>query len=280
MARGDGTVYRRGNVWWIQYYRDGKPVSIGCRGLTEDQARTRLRTEIQRNRDEFTEPLHARVTIAELVEDLLKRYDELRKYSVSLDARRRWEKHLKPFWGDMKASKLNTEVQKQYRKLRETTGAARTSINQEIQILGRAFKLGAEGKSPKVLNVPKFVTVGEGRGHLSGLHQGLIYILSIGELRTCYIGKTVSKEGKSRLKTHAKGHYPPTEELNRLAAENGMAVITQRFSVDCSKHDLEWWEAYYCDKYRTNGWKLLNRIQLTNVPKGALASQIPTTGFR
>jgi hypothetical protein len=279
MARGDGTVYLRGNVWWIKFHRDRKPICLSCAGLTEDQARTKLRNEIQRNRDGLTEPIHARVTIAELVEDLLEHYDEQRKDRVRMDAHRYWQKHLKGFFGCMKACKFNTEVQMEYRKVREKTGAARTTINKEIQILGRAFQLGAEGKSPKVLNVPKFVTVGEGRSHLSGLCQGLIYILLVAELRTCYIGKTVSKEGKSRLKSHSKGHFPPTEELNRLAAENGMAVITQRFSVDCSEHDLEWWEAYYCDKYRTNGWTLLNRIQLTNVPKGALTPQIPTTDF-
>jgi hypothetical protein len=30
--RGTGTVYKRGNTWWIQYYVHGRPVleSSGC----------------------------------------------------------------------------------------------------------------------------------------------------------------------------------------------------------------------------------------------------------
>src|SRR4051812_46303662 len=151
MARGDGSVYLRGSIWWIKFHRDGKPICLSCAGLTEEQARTKLRNEIQRNREGFTEPIHARVTVAELVEDLLEHYDEQRKDQVRRHAHRLWEKHLKEFFGGMKACQFDTEVQKEYRKLRETEGAARTTINREIQILGRAFRRGAGGKSPKVL---------------------------------------------------------------------------------------------------------------------------------
>jgi hypothetical protein len=44
----------------------------------------------------------------------------------------------------MKACNLNIEIQKEYRQLREKTGAARSTINQEIHILGRAFKLASQ----------------------------------------------------------------------------------------------------------------------------------------
>jgi len=38
-----GTIYKRGNTWWIQYYRKGKPFRESAQSAKEADARRLLR---------------------------------------------------------------------------------------------------------------------------------------------------------------------------------------------------------------------------------------------
>src|SRR5262245_56587274 len=73
--KGDGSVFQRGAVWWIKYYRNGKPYRETSGSEKESDARKLLKKrlgEIALGR--FVGPDAERVTIRELAEDYLNDY--------------------------------------------------------------------------------------------------------------------------------------------------------------------------------------------------------------
>ena len=89
--RGNGSLYLRGTTWWMKFYRDGRPVCMSCKTASRDQAAAKLRKEIRKSDEEFTEPRFKRTTIDDLVVNLLSYYDANapgkvpRRYSVAVD---------------------------------------------------------------------------------------------------------------------------------------------------------------------------------------------------
>ena len=73
--RGEGSVYQRGSVFWIQYYRNGKPYRESSYSGKEADARKLLKrrlAEIAVGR--FIEPQTEKITLKALMEDLLNDY--------------------------------------------------------------------------------------------------------------------------------------------------------------------------------------------------------------
>ena len=73
--KGDGSVFQRGAVWWIKYYRNGKPYRETSGSEKESEARKLLKRrlgEIVLGR--FIGPDAERVTIRELAEHFLNDY--------------------------------------------------------------------------------------------------------------------------------------------------------------------------------------------------------------
>lgn len=161
MAKGDGSVYLRGRVWYIRYWRDGQPVTISCPGLTEAQARTKLKHELRKSDEQFIGPREKRTTIAELVKDLQTDYESRGRFDLSKYTERRWKLHLEPAFGKMKAHQFGTTEQRAYRVKRTKDGATVATINRELQVIRNAFTVGFDHDPPKVKRVPKFTFVKE-----------------------------------------------------------------------------------------------------------------------
>jgi hypothetical protein len=160
--RGDGTVFRQkgSRFWWISYWRDGKRrrESSGSEEfkVARDLLNLRRAGAIVRA-GEVPASTPETVTIAELVSDLLAWYlTENPRPVFHKDTLSRWELHLQPFFGDTKASELGSSHLRAYRVKRTAEKAAFATINRELQILRKAYKLAAESEPPKVLRVPKF----------------------------------------------------------------------------------------------------------------------------
>src|SRR5712692_6814555 len=122
--RGDGSVYKRGNVYWLRYYRNGQPFSESAQTEVKSEARAKLRARVQESRtDKFVPPQIDRITISDLVQNLLAWYTtENRKPTFAADVRSRWTRHLEPFFGTMRASQLGTDQQRAYRARRTGEG--------------------------------------------------------------------------------------------------------------------------------------------------------------
>lgn len=72
------------------------------------------------------------------------------------EQRARWDKHLAPVFGDSKAALVTAEDLSEYQAARITVGARYATINREMQLLRRAFRLGFEARPKLVSDVPKF----------------------------------------------------------------------------------------------------------------------------
>jgi integrase len=145
----------------MSFYRDGRQVLMSCKTESEHQARIKLRKMLRMQDDEFSEPRFRRVTVGELVNNLLDHYEMSKKDDFRHDTKSRWDLHLKQRFEKSKAYLFNSTTQKKYRLERLEEGASNTTINRELQVLRKAFYLGSEQEPPLVKRVPKFHLVKE-----------------------------------------------------------------------------------------------------------------------
>jgi hypothetical protein len=135
--RGDGSVYKRGNIWWMSFYRDGRQVLMSCKTESEQIARAKLRKVMRMSDDEFSEPKFRRVTIGELIQNVLDHYEMSGLEDFRADTKSRWDLHLSKRFDKLKAYLFCSTQQKAYRGERLQEGAANATINRELQILVR-----------------------------------------------------------------------------------------------------------------------------------------------
>jgi integrase len=154
--KGNGSVFHRGAIWWIKYYRNGKAYRETSGSEKESDAQKLLKRrlgEIAIGR--FIGPDAERVTIRELAADYLNDYRvNTRK---SLDKAERMVKRydddsneidseLMAFFGDCRAHSLGTDAVKKYVAQRLAAGAANATMNRELAALKRMFNLGLQAE--------------------------------------------------------------------------------------------------------------------------------------
>jgi hypothetical protein len=70
--------------------------------------------------------------------------------------RGRWNKHVAPVFGDRKASLVTAQDLMKYQTARLEAGARYATINRELQLLRRAYRLGFESRPRLVSDIPVF----------------------------------------------------------------------------------------------------------------------------
>jgi len=148
-----GSIYRRGNVYWIKYFVDGKPFYESSKSDRKGDAERLL----EQRRVEIATGIHLdtearRVRIGQLLDELLLDYEVNGKDHAW--AERVVRKHLRPDFARVLAAKLNRPAMMQYVRRRQESGAANATINKALALLHRAFVLGAE--AGKVGILPRF----------------------------------------------------------------------------------------------------------------------------
>jgi integrase len=151
--RGDGTIYLRSEIYWIGYYgpnKDGhvRKIRESSHSKRESDAKKLLKQRIREVGNDragirrFQGPKAERITVAELIDDLLAEYDRQRiKSALHMEGR---SKRVREFFGFRRAVSVTPDVVREYIEQRKVEKAAIATINRELALLKRAFSLANE----------------------------------------------------------------------------------------------------------------------------------------
>ncbi len=148
-----GSLYKRGDVFWIKYYRHGKPY----RESSKSEKITEAQRLLKKREGEIAEGklpgiYFDKVTFDALAKDLVTDYtvngrDTLKRVKWSIDC-------LKKSFQGMRATDITTDKIKAHIEKRMKEGLSNASINRELAVLKRMFSLGVQSTPPKVNLIP------------------------------------------------------------------------------------------------------------------------------
>jgi hypothetical protein len=140
---GAGTIFKRGEVWYVSFWVDGRQVQKSS-GSRRRQGAVLLRDQLlgKKSRGEAADVVAARVTCGELLDDLL----EYTGANIKPTTARVWklviEATLRPLFGHLRAAKLTTEKLREFRRKRSAEGRSDATANRELSILRTALNRG------------------------------------------------------------------------------------------------------------------------------------------
>ncbi len=151
--RGEGSIYSRPRspFLWIKYYQRGKPIRESTRTGDPAKAARFLR---QRLAEVASDPAES-PRIEQLVDDLFRDYRIKEQRSLD-DVQARWHLHLKPFFGSVPTTQLDSRLLARYIDGRREEHASNATINRELACLKRMYRLAYLSTPPRVASVPDF----------------------------------------------------------------------------------------------------------------------------
>jgi integrase len=148
-----GSIYKRGEVFWIKYYRHGKPYRESSKGDKITVAERLLKKrEGEIAEGKLPGVYFDKVKFDELAKDFLTDYRINNKDSLAKAERS--VRYLKGFFGGLRATDVTTDKIKSYIDKRMDEGLSNASINRELAALKRMFRLGAQCTPPRVNLIP------------------------------------------------------------------------------------------------------------------------------
>jgi len=171
-ARGEGRIYRRGNIWWIAYYRNGRRVFESSRSENERAARNLLRQRLGQVVAGIAPlPRAHRITYENLRDALLADYAANKRKWFTRQGRLYELVHLDVFFKNFRAVDITTDLIRAFIRARQVLGAANGTINRSLALLRRMFHIAV--KDGKLREVPYFPMLKEAsprKGFLEHAH--------------------------------------------------------------------------------------------------------------
>jgi hypothetical protein len=147
--RGTGSIHLPpdSTIWAYQIYANGhrERGSTGCRSKREADAF--VRRKLAEYSAGLSAPKSDKVTVEELMNDLLLRHRNDGNKSIS-DEESRWKNHLQPFFGHLRATQVSSDLIERYINHRksQTTRSKKppenATINRELALLKAAYNYG------------------------------------------------------------------------------------------------------------------------------------------
>jgi integrase len=202
--RGTGSAFLRegSSIWAYQIYVNGRRE----RGSTGQRNKRAAEAFVAKKLAEysvgFSSPISNKVTVQELMDDLLLRHKNDGNKSVE-DDESRWRNHLQPFFGHLRSTQVTSDLIERYinERKREETRSKRppenATINRELALLKAAYNYGAEKTPPKVIRVPHFRMLEE-RNVRKGFVKDAEYIR---------LAETTAKEETAKLRPWLRGMF-------------------------------------------------------------------------
>lgn len=147
-----GELRRRGRVWWVRYYRNGRRFEESSKSTKQEDAKRLLRDrEGDIAKGVPVSPAIGRFTFEEAAKDLLTDYQVNGRRSIK-HVERRINAGLTPWFRGRRLANLTTADVRAYTAHRLEHGAANATINRELAALKRMFTLAMQ--AGKVLRRP------------------------------------------------------------------------------------------------------------------------------
>jgi len=156
--KGTGSIYQRPDsaVFWLKYSKNSKPYRESSQTADRRKAERMLKVRLSEiTSGTFVGPQAERIKVDELAEDFIREYRINGRKSID-DATTRWNLHLKPFFGGMKAIDVTSDHVSKYVDARQQESASNATINREVAALKRMFRLGQRSTPAKVTRMPYF----------------------------------------------------------------------------------------------------------------------------
>ena len=139
-----GQLRKRGGVWWMRYYRNGRRFEESAHTSNYEEARGLLRVkdwEIAKGAPITSAT--GRLRFEEAAEDIDADYQINGKRSLR-DLKNRITHHLAPFFAGRRMNSITTSDIRAYAKQRLQAGAKPATINRELSALRRMFVLAVK----------------------------------------------------------------------------------------------------------------------------------------
>jgi integrase len=148
-----GSIYKRGAVYWLKYYRNGKPYRESSRSDKESEAKRLLKKREGEISEGKIPGVHFdKVKFNDLADDFLTDYRVNGK--KSLNRAERSVRQLKTFFDGDRVPHITTPRIQSYIQKRLEQGKLNATVNRELAALKRILNLGLQQTPPKVDRVP------------------------------------------------------------------------------------------------------------------------------